>query len=163
MPRTRIWPVIVCRFADRNISGVCPGLCSTDLMSALMCRLRHCWKCWAVKRAKPMPSLLRGSARRPRCIWRGKIASMHILTAMRFISNHSSQCRPEPARPHCRSEKIESAGFYRILRVARTLADLDHRDMPSPEKVVIAIRWRDIAFLHAGRRSKNYVIRPSQN
>ena len=79
---------------------------------------------------------------------------------MRFISNHAGQCRPEPARPHCRPEKIESVGFIRILRVARTLADLDHRDMPSPEKVVIAIRWRDIAFLYAGRRGKNYVIRP---
>ena len=33
-----------------------------------------------------------------------------------------------------------------ILRVARTLADLDHRDMPGAENVATAIRWRDIAF-----------------
>ena len=58
----------------------------------------------------------------------------------------SSFAEPEPARPHCRYEKIERAGFNRILRVARTLADLDHRDIPAAENVATAIRWRDIAF-----------------
>ena len=57
-------------------------------------------------------------------------------------------------------KKLRALGFYRILRVARTLADLDHRDMPIPENVATVICWRDIAFLHAGRRGKNYVIRP---
>ena len=57
-------------------------------------------------------------------------------------------------------KKLRALGFYRILRVARTLADLDHRDMPSPEKVAPAIHWRDIAFLYTGRRGKNYVIWP---
>ena len=57
-------------------------------------------------------------------------------------------------------KKLRALGFNCVLRVARTLADLDHRDMPSPEKVATAIRWRNIAFLRAGRRGKNYVIRP---
>ena len=71
---------------------------------------------------------------------------MHILTATRFI-------KKELAKPG-------QSLLDRILRVARTLADLDHRDMPIPENVATVICWRDIAFLHAGRRGKNYVIRP---
>ena len=44
------------------------------------------------------------------------------------------------------TKKLSARGFNRILRVARTLADLDHRDMPGAENVATAIRWRDIAF-----------------
>ncbi|MEC8176635.1 MAG: hypothetical protein VX055_02440 [Pseudomonadota bacterium] len=41
---------------------------------------------------------------------------------------------------------MRARGFNRILRDARTLADLDHRDVPSGENVATAIRGRDIAF-----------------
>ena len=107
-----------------------------------------------------MPSLLRGSARRPRCIWRGKIASMHILTATRFIKKVLAKPGQSLLDRIGDPKKLRALGFNRILRVARTLADLDHRDMPIPENVATVICWRDIAFLHAGRRGKNYVIRP---
>ena len=85
---------------------------------------------------------------------------MHILTATRFIKKVLAKPGQSLLKRIGDPKKLRALGFNRILRVARTLADLDHRDMPSPEKVVIAIRWRDIAFLHAGRRGKNYVIRP---
>ena len=44
------------------------------------------------------------------------------------------------------TQKLSAWGFNRILRVARMLADLDHRDMPSAENIATAIRWRDITF-----------------
>ena len=42
------------------------------------------------------------------------------------------------------TKKLSARGFNRILRVARTLADLDHRDAPSAENIATAIRWRGI-------------------
>ena len=44
------------------------------------------------------------------------------------------------------TKKLSARGFNRFLRVARTLADLDHRDIPAAENIATAIRWRDIAF-----------------
>lgn len=44
------------------------------------------------------------------------------------------------------TKKLSSRGFSNILRVARTLADVDHRDTPSAENIATAIRWRDITF-----------------
>ncbi|HCD17041.1 MAG TPA: AAA family ATPase, partial [Rhodobiaceae bacterium] len=44
------------------------------------------------------------------------------------------------------TKKLSARGFNRILRVARTLADLDHRDSPNAENIATAIRWRDVAL-----------------
>ena len=41
------------------------------------------------------------------------------------VTAAGEHCRPEPARPHCRYEKIVRAGLNRISRVALMLADLD--------------------------------------
>lgn len=57
-------------------------------------------------------------------------------------------------------KKLKARDSNRILGVARMPSDLDHRDMPSAENVATAIRWRDIASKHAGRRGTNYVIQP---
>ena len=44
------------------------------------------------------------------------------------------------------TKKVSARGFNRILRVACTLACLDHRDTPSAENIATAIRWRDTTF-----------------
>lgn len=44
------------------------------------------------------------------------------------------------------TKKLSARGFNRILRVARTLADLDERSRPSEENIATAIRWRDTGF-----------------
>ena len=44
------------------------------------------------------------------------------------------------------TKKLSALGFNRILQVARTLADLDHRNTPSAENIATVIRWRDITF-----------------
>ena len=44
------------------------------------------------------------------------------------------------------TKKLSSRGFNNILRVARTLVYVDHRDTPSAENIATAIRWRDITF-----------------
>ena len=44
------------------------------------------------------------------------------------------------------TKKLSARGFNRILRVARTLAGLDHSDMPGAENIATAIRWRDVTI-----------------
>ena len=44
------------------------------------------------------------------------------------------------------TKKLSARGFNRILRVARTPADLDHSDRPSAENIATAIRWRDVTI-----------------
>ena len=44
------------------------------------------------------------------------------------------------------TKKLSARGFNSILRVARTLADLDHSDMPGAENIATAIRWRGVTI-----------------
>ena len=44
------------------------------------------------------------------------------------------------------TKKLSARGLNRILRVARTLADLDQCDMPGAENIATAIRWRDVTI-----------------
>ena len=58
------------------------------------------------------------------------------------------------------TKKLSARGFNRILRVARTLADLDHCDTSSVENIATAIRWRGITVEHVGVPLHNCVIYP---
>ena len=72
---------------------------------------------------------------------------MGIWKAKRFISL-LRQILPDKTRSTAlpMTKKQSGREFKCILRAARVLTDLDHRDTPSAENIAIAIRWRDITF-----------------
>ena len=90
-----------------------------------------------------MPSLLRGSARRPHMARQNCLNAHLDGDAVTTPVNAGQSLLDRIGDP----KKLRALGFNRILRVARTLADLNH----SPEKVAPALaRYRFFACWQAG-------------
>ena len=76
-----------------------------------------------------------------------------LPAAMAALENNCGLIRPAACGPDAdgqslldriaETKKLSARGFNRILRVARTLANLDHSDMPGAENIATAICWHD--------------------
>ena len=146
MPKTRIWPAIVCRFAGEYI-----GRLSGPLLDRFDVRVN----------VPPVPlSEMMGSEK-------GEAST--VIAARVGAAREVQMARQNCLNAHLDGEalyklaapdadgqslldriadtkKLSARGFNRILRVARTLAGLDHSDMPGAANIATAIRWRDVTI-----------------